>query len=825
MIQTVLMLMNPISFLILVLSGLLSTFVFGEQIMGTRLVCPCTLESNGALSGKVSIGVVNDSDIDSGILQASVLLSAGASRPTDGFYSISKQELESVKAGSSSQMVLEIPFDLPDYGLDNENNANFWIDLKERDSTTGGEDSSLKRVGLQRLSPVNVTTDISQKAYTDGELYFIGDPVLTTTGDQGTVTIPKLVNNTEDDIQVDMMYLGYTEKLELWGEPYFYQFGLNDGEETLTVPGSSFVENVKLEGTFTEPPEDRPFGFVFVRSGETNTQMYQYIDARPGNNLPQADFTARTTDYLLDSDADGVSDFQERITGTNPTDPNSAPQTAIMDVLVLYTEGFSDFYNGEPAAKWVQDIEWSNQALANSEINAKYRVVGSEPVALEDGLRIDEILEKFFDKTGVFENFDAKRTSYGADFVSLYIRNAEPSEDGGVTCGSAPMPTGLMAGDYVGVVTKENLIAAVGAPCSSNAMTHELGHNLGLVHSKAQGDRDGSFFWSRGHGESGKFSTLMSYPQAYTPRAQTVQYYSNPEVQCNGNPCGAPITDIDNGANAALSVKTVIYQAASLYGTLGIDADSNGVPDDEETLSTDTNGSSDESESEQQPLSGTNNQSGNSSDSGIEGQTFNGKEYRWIKERKTQEAAQAHAESLGGHLVVINSAAEDDFVYSMVNGASLSGLGTASDGGGVSYVWLGGNDAGSEGNWVWVNGEAFSYTNWGRAEPDNYFNQDGLAMGLENWPEGRSGSSAFGLAGEWNDIDRSNELTFIVELPVEGAEGGDANGSEGEGPVTIAQAARVTQVRGPRLTRLRILNHHTRSPLVPLGAVQSMITV
>ena len=69
-------------------------------------------------------------------------------------------------------------------------------------------------------------------------------------------------------------------------------------------------------------------------------------------------------------------------------------------------------------------------------------------------------------------------------------------------------------------------------------------------------------------------------------------------VRCNGNPCGAAITDIDNGANAALSIKTVIYQAASLYGTLGIDADSNGVPDNEESLSTDTNSSSDESESE-----------------------------------------------------------------------------------------------------------------------------------------------------------------------------------------------------------------------------------
>ena len=121
---------HPLSCLLFFFSGLLSTFVYGEQTMGTRLICPCTLESNGALSAKVSMEVVNDSDMDTGSLQASVLLSAGASRPTEGFYRISKQELGSVKGISSYQMVLEIPFDLPDYGLDNENNANFWIDLK-----------------------------------------------------------------------------------------------------------------------------------------------------------------------------------------------------------------------------------------------------------------------------------------------------------------------------------------------------------------------------------------------------------------------------------------------------------------------------------------------------------------------------------------------------------------------------------------------------------------------------------------------------------------------------------------------------------------------
>ncbi len=161
---------------------------------------------------------------------------------------------------------------------------------------------------------------------------------------------------------------------------------------------------------------------------------------------------------------------------------------------------------------------------------------------------------------------------------------------------------------------------------------------------------------------------------------------------------------------------------------------------------------------------------------------YGGKEYRWIKERKTQAEAQAQAESLGGHLVVINSSAEQNFVYSMVQGNTDPSLGTASDGGGAIYVWLGGNDSSREGTWVWVNGDPFTYTNWGRREPDNYNNnQDGLALGLENWPFGSSSASAYGLAGQWNDINRSNRLTFIVELPLQSNEEGTDNQDEDTG--------------------------------------------
>ena len=163
------------------------------------------------------------------------------------------------------------------------------------------------------------------------------------------------------------------------------------------------------------------------------------------------------------------------------------------------------------------------------------------------------------------------------------------------------------------------------------------------------------------------------------------------------------------------------------------------------------------------------------------GETFQGKEYEWVKTRYTQSEAQSYAEDEGGHLVVINSQAENDFIFDLIQSDTSTNLGQASDGGGISYVWLGADDATQEGTWRWVNGDAWSYTNWGVQEPDDYLGQDGLAMGLENWPSGAGNSSAYGLAGEWNDISRSNQLTFIIEYPASSGDSGssDDGGSSG----------------------------------------------
>ena len=50
------------------------------------------------------------------------------------------------------------------------------------------------------------------------------------------------------------------------------------------------------------------------------------------------------------------------------------------------------------------------------------------------------------------------------------------------------------------------------------------------------------------------------------------------------------------------------------------------------------------------------------------------------------------------------------------------------------------------------------------ARPDNYNNQDYLALGIQNWPYGASTGSGYGDAGEWNDLRGTNLLYYVVEI-------------------------------------------------------------
>lgn len=155
--------------------------------------------------------------------------------------------------------------------------------------------------------------------------------------------------------------------------------------------------------------------------------------------------------------------------------------------------------------------------------------------------------------------------------------------------------------------------------------------------------------------------------------------------------------------------------------------------------------------------------------------TYGGKNYEIIKENKTWMEAAACAVTRGGYLAEVNNAAENEAIFNQLALAGVNPDDTEASDGFSSYIWLGGNDISSEGNWIWdgdgdaagipfwqgtANGTPINdrYNNWGN-EPDNFgggVGQDGLGMAVESFPNGE--------AGEWNDVNHNNALFFVVEF-------------------------------------------------------------
>ena len=102
-----------------------------------------------------------------------------------------------------------------------------------------------------------------------------------------------------------------------------------------------------------------------------------------------------------------------------------------------------------------------------------------------------------------------------------------------------------------------------------------------------------------------------------------------------------------------------------------------------------------------------------------------------VEDPLTKADAQANCVALGGHLATLRSAAENTVGLSILP---------------AGYFWLGLADPGAEGTYVWITGEAFSYTNWQTGEPND-------ANGEEDCVEmyGNYVGEFAAFSGHWND--------------------------------------------------------------------------
>lgn len=130
---------------------------------------------------------------------------------------------------------------------------------------------------------------------------------------------------------------------------------------------------------------------------------------------------------------------------------------------------------------------------------------------------------------------------------------------------------------------------------------------------------------------------------------------------------------------------------------------------------------------------------------------YDGHEYLLL-ESSDWSSAEAEAIALGGHLVTIDYALEQEFVVRAF--ANFDDVPRA--------LWIGLNDTAAEGTFTWADGTPLGFTNWNPGQPNNFGNEDHVLI----VPSGLTDPLL--EPGMWNDwTDTSSIETILIHGVVE----------------------------------------------------------
>jgi len=116
--------------------------------------------------------------------------------------------------------------------------------------------------------------------------------------------------------------------------------------------------------------------------------------------------------------------------------------------------------------------------------------------------------------------------------------------------------------------------------------------------------------------------------------------------------------------------------------------------------------------------------------------SFGGSHYYCSREPALWPSAKSICEANGGHLAIIESAAENSYLANILT---------------IQSAYIGCSDSNIEGEFEWVNGQPVSYTNWYPGQPNNYQDFQDYVELLND--------------GQWNDQYNNKALEYIMEIP------------------------------------------------------------
>jgi len=242
--------------------------------------------------------------------------------------------------------------------------------------------------------------------------------------------------------------------------------------------------------------------------------------------------------------------------GPAPLAPTPSAATIDIDVLALVTESVSQHYT-DPILRVDHLLDAANDVLAGAGVAMHFKLRRVETVAYPDGTDAPTALDDLtFARHPAFAGVPDLRDAIHADLVVL-IR---PYANDGY-CGYA-WTNGVGTADGAASSTFANYGYSVAAiDCSDYVLLHELGHNLGLAHSRRETPNGGGLSYGAGYGRDNDFVTIMASPTVFN--AVQLPLLSDPNRSCNGARCGVDHADPINGADSVRALAITIGQVAT----------------------------------------------------------------------------------------------------------------------------------------------------------------------------------------------------------------------------------------------------------------------